>query len=168
MIIYQNKQDKIGDNKIIQKQNDFCSWKLQSEKLSGHLPQNKFNYWEIWASEAAGKYLWWFYCINDILSEKVRIVKVRKMAKIWNQYNQVPHLTQDTTWKSNKTTINITNKSQEVSPFPAGDHKQWFSYMRILHLLHIILSLGCKVFISASLRMQWYCRLVMKNSILDS
>ena len=23
--IYQNKQDKSGDNKIIQKQNDFCS-----------------------------------------------------------------------------------------------------------------------------------------------
>ena len=47
MIIYQNKQDKSGDNKIIQKQKDFCSWKLQSEKLSGHLPKNKFNYWEI-------------------------------------------------------------------------------------------------------------------------
>ena len=37
MIIYQNKQDKSGDNKIIQKQNDFWSWKLQSEKLSGYL-----------------------------------------------------------------------------------------------------------------------------------
>ena len=94
MIIYQNKQDKSGDNKIIQKQNIFCSWKLQSEKLNGHLPKNKFNYWEIWAS---GDFFWWFYCINDILSEKVRIVKIRKMAKIRNLYNQVPHLTQDTT-----------------------------------------------------------------------
>ena len=28
----------------------------------------------------------------------------------------------DTTWESDKN-INITNKSQEVSPFPAGDHK---------------------------------------------
>ena len=37
--------------------------------------------------------------------------------------NQVPHLTQDTTWESDKTHLNITNKSQEVSPFPAGDHK---------------------------------------------
>ena len=72
----------------------------------------------------AGKFFQWFYCINDILiGEKVRIVKERKMAKIRNRYNQVPHMTQDTTWKSNKTTINITNKSQEVSPFPAGDHK---------------------------------------------
>ena len=49
--------------------------------------------------------------------------KVRKMAKIRKQYNQVPRLTQDTTWESNKNTINITNKSQEVSPFPAGNHK---------------------------------------------
>ena len=31
-----------------------------------------------------------------------------------------------------------------------------------------ILSLGCKVFISVSTRMQWYCRLVMKNSVLYS
>ena len=54
MIIYQNKKDKSGDNKIIQKQSDFCCWKLQSEKLSGHLPKNKSNYREIWASEASG------------------------------------------------------------------------------------------------------------------
>ena len=45
------------------------------------------------------------------------------MAKIRKRYNQVPQLNQDTTWESNKNTINITNKSQEVSPFPAGDHK---------------------------------------------
>ena len=49
--------------------------------------------------------------------------KVRKKAKIRNQYNQVPHLTKDTTWESTKNTRNITYKSQEVSPFPAGDHK---------------------------------------------
>ena len=49
--------------------------------------------------------------------------KVRKSAKIGERYNQVPHLTQDTTWESNKNTINITIKSQEASPFPAGDHK---------------------------------------------
>ena len=40
-----------------------------------------------------------------------------------NRYNQVPHLTQDTTWKSDKKQLNITNKSEEVCPFPAGDHK---------------------------------------------
>ena len=53
----------------------------------------------------------------------LQIVKVRKTAKIRKRYNQVPHLTQDTTWESNKNTINITNRSQEISPFPAGDHK---------------------------------------------
>ena len=50
-------------------------------------------------------------------------MKVRKTAKIRERYNHVLHLTQDTTWESNKTTKNITYKSQEVSPFPAGDHK---------------------------------------------
>ena len=48
---------------------------------------------------------------------------VRKTAKIRKRYNQVPHLTQDTTWESNKNTINITNKGQVDRPFPAGDHK---------------------------------------------
>ena len=44
------------------------------------------------------------------------IVKVSKGAKIRNRYNQVPHLTQDTDGK-------VTNESQEVRPFSAGDHK---------------------------------------------
>ena len=42
---------------------------------------------------------------------------------IKNRYNKVPHLSQFTKWESNKFTITITNKSQEVSPFPSGDHK---------------------------------------------
>ena len=49
--------------------------------------------------------------------------RVGKAAKIMNRYNRVQHLTQDITWKSDKTQPNITNKSQEVSPFPSGDHK---------------------------------------------
>ena len=41
-----------------------------------------------------------------------------------NQYNLVPHLTQDTTWESDKNTIKHNIKeSQKASPFPAGDHK---------------------------------------------
>ena len=40
-----------------------------------------------------------------------------------NQYNQVPYLTQDTTWESDKNTRkHHMQNSQEVS-FPAGDHK---------------------------------------------
>ena len=51
------------------------------------------------------------------------VIKVRKTAKIRIQYNQVPNQSQDTTWESNKNTINTTNKSKEVSRFPADDHK---------------------------------------------
>ena len=47
--------------------------------------------------------------------------KVSKEAKINNWYHQVPHLTQDTIWESDKNTIkHHTQESQEVSP---GDHK---------------------------------------------
>ena len=56
-------------------------------------------------------------------SGKVMFFKVRKEEKIRKQYNQVPHLTNDTTWESNNNTINITNKRQEVSAFLAGYHK---------------------------------------------
>ena len=51
------------------------------------------------------------------------IKKVSKDAKIRNRYNQEPHMTQDTNWKVKNSQKETTNKSQEVSPFPAGDHK---------------------------------------------
>ena len=46
-----------------------------------------------------------------------------KGAKIRNRYNQVPHQTQDTNGKVTNSQLDTTNESQEVSPFPAGDHK---------------------------------------------
>ena len=49
--------------------------------------------------------------------------KVSKGAKIRNRFNQVPHLTQDTNGKVTNSKVDTTNESQEVSPFPAGDHK---------------------------------------------
>ena len=49
--------------------------------------------------------------------------KVRKAAKIRNRYKQAPHLTQDTTWESDKTQFNITNKSQE-DIHPQGSDEQ--------------------------------------------
>ena len=49
-------------------------------------------------------------------------IKVRKRTKIRNQYNQAPHLTQDSNVKVTTSQLDITNESQ-VSPFPAGDHK---------------------------------------------
>ena len=48
---------------------------------------------------------------------------VRKRAKIRNRYNQAPHLTQDTNGKVTASQLDITNESQEASPFPAHDHK---------------------------------------------
>ena len=50
-------------------------------------------------------------------------VEVSKGAKIRNRYNQVPHLTQDTGGKMTNSQLYTINESQEVSPFPAGDHK---------------------------------------------
>ena len=49
--------------------------------------------------------------------------KVRKRTKIRNRYIQAPHLTQDTNGKVTTSQLDITNESQEVSPFPAGDRK---------------------------------------------
>ena len=37
--------------------------------------------------------------------------------------DQAPHLTQDTNGKVTTSQLDITKESQEVSPFPAGDHK---------------------------------------------
>ena len=50
-------------------------------------------------------------------------LRVSKGAKIRNRYNQVPHPTKDTNGKVTNSQLYTTNKSQEVSPFPAGDHK---------------------------------------------
>ena len=47
------------------------------------------------------------------LRAKKEFYKVRKAAKIKYRYNQVPHLTQDTTWESDKIQLNITNESRE-------------------------------------------------------
>ena len=52
-----------------------------------------------------------------------RSCKVSKGAKIRNRYNQVPHLIQDTNGKVTNSQLDTTNEIQEVSPFPAGDHK---------------------------------------------
>ena len=51
------------------------------------------------------------------------IIKVSKGAKIRNRYNQVHHLTQDSNGKVTNSHKDTTNESQEVSSFPAGDHK---------------------------------------------
>ena len=59
--------------------------------------------------------------INNVYFDNM--VKVRKRSKIRNRYNQAPHLTQDTNGRVATSQLDITNESQEVNPFPAGDHK---------------------------------------------
>ena len=49
--------------------------------------------------------------------------KSKKEGKISNRYNQAPHLTQDTIVNVTTSQLDITNGSQKVGPFPAGDHK---------------------------------------------
>ena len=53
--------------------------------------------------------------------------KASTSANIRNRYNQVPHLTQDTNGKVTNSQVDTTNESQEVSTFPAGDHKAQIS-----------------------------------------
>ena len=53
----------------------------------------------------------------------INLCKVRKRTKNKYRYNQAPHLTQDTNGKVTTLQLDITDESQEVSPFPAGDHK---------------------------------------------
>ena len=62
--------------------------------------------------------------------------KVSKGAKIKNQYNQVPHLTQDTNGKVTNSQLDATNESQEVSPFPAADHKAHINRCAQRHSKH--------------------------------
>ena len=59
-------------------------------------------------------------------------MKVRKRAKIRNRYNQAH--TQDTNWKVTPSQLDITNESQEVSPFQAGDHKASINRQKKCHL----------------------------------
>ena len=50
-------------------------------------------------------------------------IKVRKKTRIRNRYDQTPHITQDTTWESDKNAIHHIQESKEVSPFTEGNYK---------------------------------------------
>ena len=64
------------------------------------------------------------------------IIKVTKSAKIRNRYNQVQYLTQDTNGKVTNSQSDTLNESQEVSPFPAGDHKAQLNSRTQRHSKH--------------------------------
>ena len=75
--------------------------------------------------------LWHF-----LVSKREKYIKVSKSTKIRNRYNQVPHLTQDTNGKVRNSQLDTTNESQEVSPFPAGDHKAHINRRLQMHSKH--------------------------------
>ena len=64
------------------------------------------------------------------------LVKVSKGAKIRIRYNQVPQPAQDTNGKVTNSQLDTTNESQEVSPFPAGDHKAHINRRAQRHSKH--------------------------------
>ena len=70
------------------------------------------------------------------VNEEGYLVKVSKGAKIRNRYNQVTHRTQDTNGKVTNSQPDTTNESQEVSPFPAGDHKAHLNRCSQRHSKH--------------------------------
>ena len=73
----------------------------------------------------------------DVMNfSKLQCDKVSKGAKIRNRFNQVPHLNQDTNGKVTNSQLDITNESQEVSPFPAGDHKAHINRRAQRHSKH--------------------------------
>ena len=62
--------------------------------------------------------------------------KTSKGAKNRNRYNQVPHLIQDTNGKVTNLQLDTTNESQEVNPYPAGDHKAHINRRTQRHSKH--------------------------------
>ena len=53
-----------------------------------------------------------------------------------NLYNQAPLLTKDTNGKLTTSHLDIRNERQEVSPFPAGDHKASINRRTLKHNTH--------------------------------
>ena len=74
--------------------------------------------------------------VGQVIISLRLISKVSKGAKIRNRYNQVPHLTQDTNGKVTNSQLDTTNESQEVSSFPAGDHKAHINRRTQRHSKH--------------------------------
>ena len=65
----------------------------------------------------------WWATAGGLPNWAKKWIRIRKRAKIKNLHNQASHLTQDTNGKVATSQLDIKNECQEVSPFPAGDHK---------------------------------------------
>ena len=81
-------------------------------------------------TKLSGLVLFLFFCFVNLVVltysfHDSSYIKISKCGKIRKRYNQVPHLTQDTNDKVTNLNSQLytTNERQEVSPFPAGEHK---------------------------------------------
>ena len=63
----------------------------------------------------------------------------RKRTKIRNQYNQAPHLTQDSNGKVTTSPLDIPNESQEVSPFR---FRVYIKSVEIISLVTLVMKRG--------------------------
>ena len=72
------------------------------------------------------------YVLDRDIKVTLNIAKVSKGAKIRNRY----YLTQDTNGKVTNSQLDTTNESQEVSPFPAGDHQAHINRRAQRHIKH--------------------------------
>ena len=87
--------------------------------------------------------------------------KVRKTARIRKRL------------EGNKITINITNKSQEVSPFPSGDHKAAINrresmantMTQMIHKRSIALVLSVKCFTGGLKPVSWRANLTLSSDM---
>ena len=79
-----------------------------------------------------------FYRVPEkiVIFRKINNYKVSKCAKIRSRYNQVPYPTQDANGKVTNSQLDTINESQEVSPFPAGDHKAHLNRRAQRHSKH--------------------------------
>ena len=67
---------------------------------------------------------------HAIKEETIESKNLRKRAKIRNQYNQTPHLTQNTHGKVTTSQLDITNESQEVRLI-------WNNKVRKIYIIHM-------------------------------
>ena len=82
------------------------------------------------------------YSVTETIKHNVIIIvnvnKVSKGAKIRNRQNQIPHLIQNIESESDiNTREHNIQASQEVSPFPAGDHKASMKRRPFGNLVHV-------------------------------
>ena len=61
--------------------------------------------------------------LTMIFLETMFVIKVSKVAKIRNRYNQVPHLTQDTNGKVTNSQKTPQTRAKRSALSPAGDHE---------------------------------------------